>query len=73
MEGKRFHVKRKQDIKNCNSNVPGGLNVNKNQKIIGYMNEKKLEDVKLHPIYRIPLKDYRMLKNKKSQLLALIY
>lgn len=35
--------------------------------------EKKLEDVKLHPIYRIPLKDYRMLKNKKSQLLALIY
>lgn len=35
--------------------------------------EKKLEDVKLHPIYRIPLRDYRILKVKKSQLLALIY
>lgn len=35
--------------------------------------EKKLEDVKLHPIYRIPLRDYKILKVKKSQLLALIY
>lgn len=35
--------------------------------------EKKLEDVKIHPIYRIPLNSYMILKSKKSQLLALIY
>ena len=35
--------------------------------------EKQLEDVKLHPIYRIPLRDYMILKVKKSQVLALIY
>ena len=35
--------------------------------------EKKLEDVKIHPIYRIPLASYLILKAKKSQLLALIY
>lgn len=35
--------------------------------------EKKLEDVKIHPIYRIPLHSYMILKSKKSQLLALIY
>lgn len=35
--------------------------------------EKQLEDVKIHPIYRIPLTSYLILKAKKSQLLALIY
>lgn len=35
--------------------------------------EKQLEDVKIHPIYRIPLNSYMILKSKKSQLLALIY
>ena len=34
--------------------------------------EKKLEDVKLHPIYRIPLIDYKILKITKSQVFALI-
>ena len=35
--------------------------------------KKELTNVKIHPIYRIPLLSYTILKMKKSPILALIY
>ena len=34
---------------------------------------KEIEEIKIHPIYRIPLTSYRILKMRKSTIFALIY
>ncbi len=35
--------------------------------------KKEIEEIKIHPIYRIPLTSYRILKMRKSTIFALIY
>ena len=44
---------------------------NHNQKDL--FEKKELMNVKIHPIYRIPLFSYRILRIQKSSILALIY
>ena len=62
----------------CNYETPKKKFIIKNTYKFNYnqtnlFEEKELEYVKIHPIYRIPLNSYKILKSNKSQLLALIY